>query len=183
MKITDKLMSDILSDMIVLVDTREKKNQHILDFFEEQGIKYQIEKLDTADYTFILPNYAHIDMDRHILIEKKNSLDEIAGNFAGDRDRFQREFERVTSKQKIHLVIENATWKKLLKGSYRSKLTPKSFMASLMTWNIRYGCPVWFVGEDESPVVIYGLMRYELLEHLKNLRKEQDALDNLSKYI
>lgn len=168
-KLTDKVIHDIINDMVILVDTREQKNQHIIDFFESAGINYRIEKLETADYTFVLPNYPDINIDKQVLVEKKNSLDEIAGNFTKDRERFTREFNRVTT-EKMHLVIEGATWKKVLKGSYRSKFPPKSFMASLLTFNVRYDCPVWFTGIEESPILIYNIMYYGLLEHLKQLR-------------
>lgn len=169
--LTDRQISDILSNIVVIVDTREQKNQHIIEYLDSKGIPYKIEKLDTADYSFVLPDYPELGMDKRILIEKKNSLDEISGNFTRDRERFAREFERVQEHEKIHLVVENATWKKLMKGSYRSQLDPRSFMASMLTWNIRYGCPVWFCGTDESPTLIYHLMYYELFEHLKGLKK------------
>lgn len=164
-------MSDILSDMVVIVDTREQKNQHILDFFIANGIKYEVSKLDTADYSFKFPNYQELNLDKQILIEKKNSLDEIAGNFTKGRERFQREFERVTT-EKIHLLIEGATWKKVLKGSYRSKYPAKSMLASLMVWQIRYDCPLWFTTTDETGIMIYNILKYELLEKLKNLREK-----------
>jgi ERCC4-type nuclease len=170
MKLTDKQMMDILSDMVIICDTREQKNQHILDYFKENNIPYIIEKLDTADYSFILPNYPDIKMDKMILIEKKNSLDEIAGNFTKDRERFAREFERVDG-ERIHLLIENATFKKLLNGSYRSKFPPKSFLASLLTWNVRYNCPVWFTTPNETGIIIRYILYYELLEHLKGMRE------------
>lgn len=170
--LTDKEISAILKDMLILVDTREQKNQHIIDYLDSKGIPHKLEKLETADYTFILPNYADLGFDRQILIEKKNSLDEISGNFTKDRERFTREFERVTT-EKIHLVIENATWKKLLNGTYRSQLNPRAFMASMMSWNIRYNCPVWFVGKEESPVIIYNLMYYELFEKLKQKKLDK----------
>lgn len=166
MKLTDKQIQAVIDDMVIIVDTREQKNDHILEHLKANRIPYIEEKLKSADYSFILPNHAHLGLDRHILIEKKNSLDEISQNFTSGRERFIREFERLTG-EKIHLVIENATWKKLLNGSYRSQMAPQSFMASLMTWSIRYDCPVWFVGKDESATVIYNLMKYELLEHLK----------------
>lgn len=169
MKLTDKVIQSILDDMVIICDTREQKNQHILDYFNDNNIKYKVEKLDTADYSFILPHYPEICMDKQVLVEKKNSLDEIAGNFTKGRDRFQREFERVVT-EKIHLVVEKATWKKLLNGSYRSQMPPQSMMASMLTWNIRYSCPIWFAEVGESPVLIYNIMKYELLEHLKNLR-------------
>ena len=172
MEMTDKQMGNILSDMVIIVDTREQKNGHILKFFEEQKIKYVIEKLETGDYSFYLPNYPELNFNRKFIIEKKNSLDEIAGNFTKDRDRFTKEFERIRPDEHMHLVIENATWKKLFRGSYRSKLSPKSFMASIMSWCIRYSVPVWFVGVDESPTVIYNLLYYELFEQLKKIRNK-----------
>lgn len=168
--ITDKQIQNIMADILVIVDTREQKNQHILDYMNMNGIKYKVEKLDTADYTLVLPSYPQIGVDKKFLVEKKNSLDEIAGNFTKDRERFRREFERVTDEH-IHLVVEQATWKKLLKGSYRSKFPPKSFLASLMTWNIRYNCPIWFAQVEESPIVIVNILKYELLEYLKENRE------------
>lgn len=169
MSLSDKEIASILSNITVLVDTREQKNEHLIEYFKENKIPYQIEKLETADYTFILPNFPELGMDKKILVEKKNSLDEISGNFAKDRERFTREFERITD-EKIHLVIENATWKKLMGHSYRSMLSPRSFLASLLTWNIRYNCPIWFVGKEESPMLIYHIMYYELFEFLKQKR-------------
>ena len=164
--LTDRQLADILKDITVIVDTREQKNDHILEYLNEHSIPYKVEKLDTADYSFVLPKYPDFNMDKKVLIEKKNSLTEIAGNFTSGRERFQREFERITD-EKIHLVIEDATWKKVKNGSYRSQLPSKSMTASLLTWNIRYNCPVWFVGKDESPDLIYKLMYYELFEELK----------------
>lgn len=173
MKLTDKQMMDIINDMVIICDTREQKNDHILNYFKDNNVSYIIQKLDTGDYSFILPNYPDLGLDKMVLIEKKNSLDEIAGNFTKDRDRFTREFERV-DKEHIHLVIENATWKKLFNESYRSQLPAKSFMASLLTWNIRYNCPIWFTTQSETPIIIRYLLYYELLEKLKNLRKDID---------
>lgn len=168
---TDKQIAEIIKDICVIVDTREQKNEHILRYLEEIGVPYISEKLDSADYSFILPHYPELNFDRKVLIEKKNSLTEIAGNFGSNRARFAREFERVPDDTVIHLLIEEATWKKVMKGSYRSSMSPQSMMASIITWNIRYGCPVWFVGKDESPIVIYNLMKYELMEKLKEMRK------------
>lgn len=168
---TDREIQKVLDDIVVIVDTREQKNQHILDYLTENNIKYITEKLDTGDYSLVLPNYTHLGLDKKFLVEKKNSLDEISTNFTSGRARFVREFERAKeSHQNLHLVIENATWKKLYKGSYRSKFPPKSFKASLITFCIRYGVPVWFVQPEESPDLIYSLLHYELFEYLKENR-------------
>ena len=166
---TDRELNDIIDDMVVIVDTREQKNGHLLKYFDDNGIKWVCKKLDTADYSFELPNYKHLGLDRKILVEKKNSLDEITGNFTTSRDRFQREFERITDEH-LHLVIENTTWKKVVNGSYRSKMHPNSLIASLLSWSVRYGFKVWFVGKDESPMLIYNLLKYELVEALKGVK-------------
>lgn len=169
MVITDKLMAEILNDILIIVDTREQKNEHILEWLKENHIPYVVEKLDTADYSFRLPNFPELALDKSVLVEKKNSLDEIIGNFTRDRERFAREFERVDGEH-IHLVIEGATWKKVVKGSYRSKMNPKSIVASILTWSIRYNVKTWFVGVDESPMLIYNIIRYELMEKLKEMK-------------
>lgn len=41
--------------MIVLVDSREKKNSHILGCFDKQGISYQVGELEYGDYSFMIP--------------------------------------------------------------------------------------------------------------------------------
>ena len=159
-----------LSDMIIICDSREKKNQHILEWLDKNKIPYEIEKLDVGDYTFRLPNYPELDVDYKFVIERKGDLSEIAGNFTKGRDRFEREFQRsIDNKQKVHLVIENATFRKLLNGSYRSKFTPKAFMASLLSWTIRNNLQTWFVTPKDSGEIIYNLLYYELYEHLKKL--------------
>ena len=167
-KLTDNEISEIINNMVILVDTREQKNQHIINYLEQSVIPYEIMKLDTADYTFKLPNYKHLGLDNHFLVERKGSLDELAGNFTRDRERLTREFERIGDR-KIHMVLETFTWKKLLNGSYQSQLNPKSYMASIMTFCIRYNVPMWFAEKSESPIIIYGLLKYELMEYLKKL--------------
>jgi len=164
---TDKEISSIINDIVVIVDTREVKNQHILDYLIKNNIPYIVEKLDTADYSFILPNNRELGLDKKVLIEKKNSLDEIAGNFTSGRERFAREFERIEDEH-FHLVIENATFKKIMNGNTRSKISPKSLLASILVWTIRYDIKTWFVTKEESPYIIYSLLKYELMEILKN---------------
>jgi ERCC4-type nuclease len=171
--LTDRQISDVIADMVILVDTREQKNQHITTYFDKNAIKYRVEKLDTADYSIILPHYPELGLDKQFLVEKKNSLDEIVGNFTKDRERFKREFERVNGEH-LHLVIENATWRKLLSGSYRSKLPSKSFMASLLTWSIRYNFKVWFCTPADTGELIYNILKYELMETLKNIKISVD---------
>lgn len=85
---TDKQIGNIIDSMVVIVDTREKANKHIIDWLKENNIKYEIEKLDSCDYSFKLyGEYSHLS--KSILVERKNSLDELAGNFSINRSRFE----------------------------------------------------------------------------------------------
>lgn len=45
----------LTKSMVILVDSREKKNTHILDYFRKQKIAYQVEKLEYGDYSFMIP--------------------------------------------------------------------------------------------------------------------------------
>ena len=45
----------LTKSMVILVDSREKKNTHILDYFRKQKIAYQVEKLEYNDYSFMIP--------------------------------------------------------------------------------------------------------------------------------
>ena len=162
--------SKILKDILILTDSREKKNQHILEYFDKMEIPHRMEKLDVGDYELHLPNYPELGLSGKFVVERKGSLTEIAGNFTKGRDRFAREFERAkVNNQKVNMVIETATWKKLLNGTYRSQFPPKSFMASLLTWSIRNNCPTWFCEKSEAGHLIYNILYYELYEELNKM--------------
>ena len=160
---------DILSDMHIIVDTREQKWNHIKEYLDKNKIPYTQRKLDSGDYSFVLPNYPELDMDEKILIERKANLSEVAGNFTQGRARFERMFERIEDDQKIHLLMETSTWRKIFNGTYRSGFHPNAFKASLLSYSIRYECPVWFAEKKESPEILYKLMYYELNEYLNTL--------------
>lgn len=165
---TDKELGDILQHITIIVDTREQKNEHITHWFKLHGIPYKVEKLDHGDYSFEVTTDGFKHLSRSVVVEKKNSLSEIAGNFTTGRERFTREFERAKEAgTKFHLVIENATWKKVRNESYRSSFSAKSMIASILTFSNRYNTPVWFVGKDESPMLIYNLLFYGLRSIIK----------------
>lgn len=166
---TDKELGEVLKNVTVVVDTREVKNQHILDFLEQNNISYVKSKLDSGDYSLDVPE-PYSELSRTVCVEKKNSLDEIVGNFTKGRERFNNEFTRACDKNvKMHLVIENATWRKVVNESYRSSMPSSSLTGSIMSFCIKYNLPVWFVGKDESPMIIFNLLKYELRNQLNRL--------------
>lgn len=167
---TIKQKMDVVKDMVIIIDTREQKYDHITSYLDSINVPYIRKKLDVADYSFYLPNYPELGMDNKFLVELKNSLDELAGNFTKGRERFTREFERMTTGQRIHLVLENFTWRKLLGGSYRSKFSSKAYKASLIAWSIKYDFKVWNVVTQDSGEIIYEILKKELEHELNNLK-------------
>ena len=71
---------------MIIVDSREKKHQHILDYFDRHHEQYQIKALSTGDY---------MDSDcPGITIDRKKDLQELAGNLCTKDHRFWREARR-----------------------------------------------------------------------------------------
>lgn len=162
----------LTKSMIVLVDSREKKNSHILDYFRKQKIAYQVEKLEYGDYSFMIPATAageDIFFHRDIAIERKASLEELSGNLAQERERFEKEFLKAGNDGcKIYLMIESpGGYSDIIGHRYRTEFTPAAYMASLKTWESRFGCNVQFIDNQYSGYYIYSTFSYFAREKLK----------------
>lgn len=73
---------------LIIVDTREKKNKKILEYFDNVGQDYIISKLDTGDYA-LFKNF-------NTIIDKKDGLLELSHNLCNsfEHDRIKREIQR-----------------------------------------------------------------------------------------
>ena len=158
--------------MKILVDTREKKWDHIREYFERNKIEYKRRALDTGDYSFMLPSNSELNIDRdiffdkQIVVERKGSLEEISGNLTKERDRFEKELS-LAPKEKI-IIIENASYKNLVDGNYRTEYNKSSFWASLFTFQHRYGAPFIFMEDNKyTGSYIYGYFKYYLKNYLR----------------
>lgn len=159
-------------DYKILVDTREKEHQHIVDKFATNNIEVDNVTLVVGDYriqtgTYIPP----------VTIERKGSLDELIGNLL-DRDkddngknRFIRELDRAyDSNTKVILLIEDIDYyKKLLKGEYRSNVNPKAIRGMIMSLEAKYP-NLSIVGIDKatSASYIHTTLYYHLRQILKH---------------
>lgn len=172
-KYTDSEIKKIIKNMVILVDSREKKNENILSYLDKHKIKYEIMALPSGDYSFALEPIPELDLPHKmfffddIIIEKKNSLEELSGNFTQERERFNDEFIRCKAKHK-YLLIENSSYKDLIEGKYNTKYNSKSFLGSLHSFNIRYQLEVVFMPEKElTPIFILATLQY----YLRNITK------------
>ncbi|MBU3193487.1 ERCC4 domain-containing protein [Clostridium algidicarnis] len=169
---TDTEIKKLLKENVVIIaDTREQQNQHILDYFDKVKVKCISKKIDAGDYSIKLTAREDMGIYRDIYfpisIEKKNSVDELAASIK-DRTRFENEFIRAKgSGTKIHLLVEDTNgYENILTGNYRSLYESKAFMASLKTFESRYNFVTTYLDKKYSGDFIYRTLLYELREFL-----------------
>ena len=165
---TETDLTATLSDLKIIVDSREKVNQHITQYWAKKEVPYFIRKLDVGDYS---AQIGEMTLERDVAVERKHSLDEICGNLGQDRDRFEREFLRAkVNGTKVFLIIEGASWSDIYLHNYRSQLSPRSLMASIMSWQIRFNITVIFCEQENTPRLIHQILYYAAREQLLNGR-------------
>lgn len=161
-----------MKNMVILVDSREKRNDHILDYFKKNGIAFEVVKLDYGDYSFRIPaevSGTDIYFHKDIVIERKASLEELSGNLAQERDRFEKEFLKAGNDGcKIYLMTEApGGYTDIIAHKYKTDFTPAAFMASMKTWESRFGCNVQFIDRQYSGYYIVSTFQYFAREMLK----------------
>ena len=81
---------------VIQVDSREKSNQHITDYFTKKKIDYLISKLPFGDYM-------NWDNPR-LVIESKHSILELVNSIGTDFKRFKKELKEAT-RYGVHIII------------------------------------------------------------------------------
>lgn len=169
-KYSDIELKELLKSMVILVDTREQENRHIIDYFDEKKIPYRSTKLDYGDYSCLLPANSNMGILRDIyfngqvVIERKGGLEELSGNFTKDRSRIEEEFTR--AKGKVILLIEDGSFEAILEHKYNTQYAPASFIATLKTFESRYGVQTNFITKQCAGSFIYATLYYFLREQL-----------------
>lgn len=64
-----------------------------------------------------------------VVIERKMNLEELSACLCQQRNRFRSEFERaIESGAKVYLLVEDATWEKLINGGYKTGFNKAAFL-------------------------------------------------------
>lgn len=170
-KYTDEEIKLIMKNVVLIYDSREKSNSHILDWCSYKNRVEAIkDKLDYGDYTFkvrAIPELGiHHDLDfrNEMVYERKNSWSELSQNFTKGRDRFAKELAMCSAQMTI--AVED-TWTNLYQGNYDTKYNRKSFIASVKTFEHRYGVTFKCFKKEEMGVEMYTGFIYYLRERLK----------------
>lgn len=81
---------------VIQIDTREKANQHITDWLSSKDVKFISSKLVAGDYM-------NWDNPR-IVVERKNSILELASTLGAQHERFKAEL-KLSTDYGLHIII------------------------------------------------------------------------------
>lgn len=190
--VPDKELKAAIKGMRIIVDSREQENRHILDYFDAKKIPYSVRALDYGDYSCeieLSPNDFHesepakpkvVSLEKYIVIERKHSIDEIAGNMKQDKDasandsrRFEREMHRAKSDGcNMVLMLENFSFDRVFKGAdegrYRSQMPPSVIVSNINTFVARYDLHLITLNEKVlAGTMIQMLLSRYVYEYLK----------------
>lgn len=148
-KYTDNELKALLSSLVVLIDTREQTNEHITTYFDKKQIAYKCMKLDTGDYSVMLPKNIDLGIYRDtyfpMAIERKNSIDELANSIK--ENRFENELIRA-QKMDFVLLVEDS-YENLIHARYRSQYNAKALLARIKTFEARYNFNTTFLQDKQ----------------------------------
>lgn len=171
-KYTDKEIEAILKTLILVIDTRENVNGHILEYLQQKEIPYRTQKLDTGDYGCMIPANEALGIKRDIYlnsrVERKAHIDEITGNLQKDT---QTAFENELIRSKdipFTLIVEDLNgYEKMIKGKYRSKYEPKALLGRLNSFKAKYNFEIVYIDKMFSGNWIYHHFYYQAKYYLK----------------
>lgn len=172
---TESEIKEILNSRVILIDTREKRNEHIIDYLDSKKIAYKQKALKSGDYSIMIPRndklaiFRDIYFDEKIIIERKANLNELSGNLAQERERFENEFTRSDALK--FLLVENATISAIINHTYNTQFKPASYLASIISFQIKYReLKTIFIPEQEAGIMI-NVITYQ---YLKQILKKGD---------
>ncbi len=165
---SDSELKRILKSAIILTDSHEKLDGHVLIGFNELGMAHKAIALSSGGYAIMLPAQPEagiprdVYFDNELLIVRMSSLDELASNFTTGREKFTDEMVRAADARKYLIVEQSGGYRDILSHRYLSRLTEKAFMASLTTFQARYGLNVIFCEPRQTAYIVRNLLHYHL---------------------
>lgn len=169
---TEKELEELIKSMVIIIDTRENQNSHLIEYWDRKKILYKKKSIKHGDYSFFIPQNEKLNIprdlyfDNSVVVERKASLEEISNNLTKERDRFEKEL-CLAPKTKV-LLIENANYSDIAIGNYNTQYNKKSFWASIHSFWFKYNIPIFFMPDNKwSGLFIRGYFEYYLKNYMK----------------
>jgi len=166
--------------MIIIIDSREQKINHILNYFYEVGQEYEVKKLDFGDYSIR-------GFESNFAIERKNGSinfgggwQELKGNICTKKGRvnFINEFDRaLNAGAEMILLVENTV-------SIDSILVMKTSITALnyIPTVVYHSMFINFLKEQNSKRTAAGLNKIQLA-FSDNLNTGKLIIEMCEKYL
>ena len=136
----------------IIIDSREQKPY----YFKRSVVK----NLKSGDYSVA-------GLEDKITIERKTKSDAY-GTIGKGRKRFKKELENFINYDYKAIVVE-CSLSDFLKSPAFSKLSPKSAINSLISWNIKYKVNIFFASNRKlARALVYRLLQKYRKEFLAN---------------
>lgn len=150
-----------MRELVIQVDTREKENKHIIEYFNDLGIKHFNSKMYCGDYQLLQNPY--------LVIDRKANLLELVGNVTTQHKRFHDEMKRAQELgiKMIVLVEENEVktlddvkqWQNPRRKYSKKATTGEQLYKILDTMSIRYDCEFRFSTRSEFPKTLIKILK------------------------
>lgn len=146
--------------MVIQVDTREQKYDHVVKYFDDNGIKHIRSKCVVGDYVNL--------ENPMVVVDRKKDLQEVAGNVCQQHERFVRELELARELgYKMYILVEEPNVKSLIDVcswyNWRRKKNPKAVNGKtlhkiMLTMQEKYGIEWRFTTKAKCGKAIIDLL-------------------------
>lgn len=144
--------------MRIICDTREQ-NPFYFDHARYNGAEIERAALQVGDYSVA-------GFTDKIAIERKGGgLEDLVSCLMGsNRERFERELQRARALDVFAVVVE-ASFLDLVHGRYRSEMSAKAAVQSVMAFQVRWRVPfIWAGNRQAAELVTYSMLEKYLHE-------------------
>lgn len=169
---TDKQLKELASHMVILHTGNEQKNQHILDYFDKKKIKHKQKALKTGDYSFMIEACPELGFIKdtyftdELCIERKNGIDELAGNIKEKDERFLKELNRMINIKNCYLLIENDKVDDIINHNYESRYNELAFIRQFIAMQKRSNLYIHFINKEHMGFMIYEICYSALMNQI-----------------
>lgn len=148
---------------VIQIDTREKENGEVINYFDKIYQKYFVSKLYSGDYLDINSG--------NVVIDLKADLVELANNLTKQHERFKREIKRAKSEMGCRFVVliredlksleDVKSWEspKRKNGKPLTQVKGETLYAIMKTMQIRYGVEWKFCNRDNAGEKILEILK------------------------
>ncbi len=154
------------SDIVAVVDTREQD-------------PFDLSPMQTEPGTLLVGDYSVVGLESVIAIERK-SLPDLVACCGRERERFQRELDRLRGWPVSAIVIE-CSWGEIQRGNWRSKLTSGQVQASLESFIAQGHTIVMGENREKAARLTRGILFYAARYRWREAREMVEQIQQAEK--